>query len=100
MANDPIFKYLVEKVFLKSSVEILSLNMDKNKDCTQEVTLIKNLLEIFPKVFAVLEISIKKNWKKSFDEGSKELTLKSSSSYVGVIMTLCRKENEEAVDII
>ncbi|GFS48963.1 uncharacterized protein TNIN_280911 [Trichonephila inaurata madagascariensis] len=99
MANDPIFRQLVEKVFSKPSEEILSLKMDKNKDCTPEVNLIENLLEVLPTVFAVIEISIKKNWKKCFDEGLKELMLKSSRSYVRGIMLLCCKENEGVVDI-
>ncbi|GFV47704.1 uncharacterized protein TNCV_1708981 [Trichonephila clavipes] len=99
MTNDPILKNLVEKVFSKPSVEILNLNMNKNRNCTPEVTLIESLLEIFPKVFAVIEISIKKNWQKCFDEGLKEIMLQSPKSYVHSMLIMCYRENEGAVDI-
>ncbi|GFQ90852.1 uncharacterized protein TNCT_593111 [Trichonephila clavata] len=99
MEHDPIFRNLVEKVLSKPGVEKMNLNMDKNKDRTPEVTLIESLLEIFPKVFAVIEISIKKNWEKCFDEGLKEVMLQSSKSYVETMLTLCCKEDEGTNDV-
>ncbi|GFQ89815.1 uncharacterized protein TNCT_22841 [Trichonephila clavata] len=99
MKNDPIFRNLVEKVLSKPGVEKMNLNMDKNKDRTPEVTLIESLLEIFPKVFAVIEISIKKNWKKDFDAGLKEVMLQSPKWYAEVMMTLSCKENEGGIDV-
>ncbi|GFQ97420.1 uncharacterized protein TNCT_649151 [Trichonephila clavata] len=99
MEHDPIFRNLVEKVLSKPGVEKMNLNMDKNKDRTPEVTLIESLLEIFPKVFAVIEISIKKNWDKCFDEGFIEVMLQSPKSYVKAMLTLCCTENEGTIDV-
>ncbi|GFQ78970.1 uncharacterized protein TNCT_472641 [Trichonephila clavata] len=98
MEHDPIFRNLVEKVLSKPGLEKMNLNMDKNKDRTPEVTLIESLLEIFPKVFAVIEISIKKNWDKCF-EGLKEVMLQSPKSYVETMLTLCYIENEGTIDV-
>ncbi|GFT55504.1 uncharacterized protein TNCV_1326711 [Trichonephila clavipes] len=98
MANDTIFGHLIKEVFSNPNVEMLNLNLDKNKCCKSEIALIKNLLDAFPKVFAVLEISIKRNWSY-IDIYMKELLTQSPESYVGVMLTLCCKENEGAVDI-
>ncbi|GFV47705.1 uncharacterized protein TNCV_1708991 [Trichonephila clavipes] len=99
MANDTIFGHLIKEVFSNPNVEMLNLNLDKNKYSKSEIALIKNLLDAFPKVFAVLEISIKRNWSPYIDIYMKELMTQSPESYVGVMLTICCKENEGAVDI-
>ncbi|GFS48962.1 uncharacterized protein TNIN_280901 [Trichonephila inaurata madagascariensis] len=99
MANDPIFRHLAKEVFSIPNVEILNLNLDNNEYSKSEIALIKNLLDVFPKVFAVLEISIKRNWTPYIDTYIKELMLQTPELYVGVMLTFCCKENEGAVDI-
>ncbi|GFY73949.1 uncharacterized protein TNIN_243561 [Trichonephila inaurata madagascariensis] len=91
MSRDLVFRHLMQKLFAEAYLGVLDSHQDNNKDCDPRGYLTKNLLNLFPQVFKVLEFVIYETWY-SYVEVSRETIVSSPEKYISNMMMMCNIE--------